>query len=102
MVPVHRVMPQALATVLRLAPLSPEKVAFAWRMAVGPALDQATTVRLQEDVLHVEARDAAWRHEIERSRALIQARLAALLGETAVRRVQVAQNDRPGRLPRRG
>jgi pyridoxine 5'-phosphate synthase PdxJ len=102
MVPVHRVMPHALAAVLRQAPLSPAKVAFAWRMAVGPALDQATTVHLREDVLHVEARDAAWRREIERSRTLIQTRLAALLGEAAVRRVQVAGTTRPDRVPRPG
>lgn len=90
MVPVHRFMPQALATILRKAPLSPDKVAFAWRSAVGPAVDQATTVVLKDTVLCVTAKDAAWRREIQRSLPLIRARLDALLGEDTIRSVEVS------------
>ena len=77
-------MPDALAAVLRNAPLSPEKVAFAWRTAVGPTVDRASSVRLDGRILRVRTRNAAWQREIERSAGLIRARLEALLGEGIV------------------
>jgi hypothetical protein len=83
-------MPDALAAVLRRAPLTPEKVAFSWRTAVGSAVDKVTTVDLHNGVLYVRAKDATWQREIERSAALIRARLDALLGESVVRRIEVA------------
>jgi hypothetical protein len=83
-------MPGALAEVLRRAPLTPEKVAFSWRTAVGPAVDRVTTVELHDGVLYVRARDAAWRREIERSAALIRVRLDGLLGDRVVGRIEVA------------
>jgi hypothetical protein len=82
-------MPTALAEILRKAPLSPEKVAFAWRTAVGPSMDKVTTIDLQGGVLVVRARDAAWRREIQRSTSLIRARLDSLLGEGVVREMRV-------------
>ena len=85
-------MPRVLAEVLRKAPLSPEKVAFAWRAAVGPAVDNATTVELQEQVLVVRVTEGAWQREVERSAALIRARLDALLGDGVVRRVEVVRD----------
>jgi hypothetical protein len=88
-IPVHDVMPAALATALRRAPLTPEKVAFAWRTAVGAAVDRATTVELKGRVLHVRANDAAWQREVERSAALIRTRLATLLGDDIVRGLDV-------------
>jgi hypothetical protein len=89
MIPVHKVMPHALASVLEKAPLTPEKVKFAWRMAVGAAVDRATTVELQDRVLRVRAKDTAWRREVERSAALIRGRLGELLGPGIVRRIDV-------------
>ncbi len=83
-------MPQALAEVLRKAPLSPEKVAFAWRSAVGSGVDNVTTAELNGHVLYVRARDAAWRREIERSAAVIRNRLNALLGDGVVKTLQVS------------
>ncbi|MSO83776.1 MAG: DUF721 domain-containing protein [Acidobacteria bacterium] len=88
-IPVHDVMPEALAMVLRKAPLTPEKVAFAWRTAVGPAVDRVTTVELRGRVLHVRVKDAAWQPEVERSAYLIRTRLAALLGADVVRGLDV-------------
>jgi predicted nucleic acid-binding Zn ribbon protein len=73
------------------AALTPEKVAFAWRRAVGPALDQASRVELRGKVLLVRARDAAWQREIRRSSALITSRLQALLGEQTVREISVTR-----------
>lgn len=89
MIPVQRLMPEALAEVLRKAPLSSEKVAFAWRTAVGASVDRATTVALDGSTLRVRARDAQWRREIEHSAGLIRARLEALLGPGVVRGLDV-------------
>lgn len=84
-------MPGALEAVLRRMPLTRDKVAFAWRIAVGPAVDRATTVDLRDSVLHVFAKDPAWHQEIERSMPLIQKRLKALLGDQTVRKIQLPE-----------
>ena len=89
MIPVNHVMPDALAAVLRRAPLTPEKIAFSWRTAVGPAVDKVTTVEFHDGVLYVRAKDAAWQREVERSAALIRSRLDGLLGDRIVRRIEV-------------
>jgi hypothetical protein len=88
MEPLSQFMPAALAEILRKAPLTPEKVAFAWRSAVGPAMDKATTIELRGAVLHVRARDASWQREVERSAGLIRSRLGTLLGNV-VRSINV-------------
>jgi hypothetical protein len=88
-IPIQRVLPDALAEILRKAPLSPEKVAFAWRTAVGPSIDKVTTIELRDGVLHVRAKDAAWRREVERSAGLIRVRLDALLGADVVQEIHV-------------
>jgi hypothetical protein len=89
MIPAQQVMSDALAVILRKAPLTPEKVAFAWRTAVGPGVDGVTSVELKVSTLHVRARDAGWRREVERSAGLIRARLDALLGGGVVRGIDV-------------
>ena len=88
-IPVHQVMPDALAGVLRKAPLTPDKIAFAWRTAVGPAVGRVTTIELKGRVLHVRARDAAWRREVERSAGVIRTRLQTLLGDDVVHGIEV-------------
>jgi hypothetical protein len=90
-IPVNHVMPGALAAMLRRAPLTPDKVAFSWRTAVGAAVDKVTSVELHDGVLYVRARDAAWQREVERSAALIRSRLDGLLGDRVVRRIVVAK-----------
>lgn len=83
-------VPDAVTEIIRKAPLTPEKVAFAWRSVVGPAIDQATAVSWGDDgVLRVKTKDAAWQREVERSAALIRSRLEALLGERVVRYIEV-------------
>lgn len=89
MIQVHRFMPEALAVILSKAPLTDEKVAFAWRAAVGPAVHRVTAIDLRDRVLHVHTRDAAWQREVERSAPLIRARLDALLGPGVVRFIEV-------------
>jgi len=94
MIQVHRVIPDALVEILRKAPLSDEKVAFAWRSSVGPAIDRGTTVSLQDGVLRVTVREAAWGREVERSDTLIRARLDALLGRGVVRAIEISREER--------
>jgi predicted nucleic acid-binding Zn ribbon protein len=90
MIRADRLIPGVLREVVRKAPLSAEKVAFAWRASVGPALDRATSVRLGDDgVLHVTATDAQWAREVKRSSALILTRLESLLGAGIVKRIRV-------------
>jgi hypothetical protein len=84
MIPVRHFMTDAVAGVLRKAPLNADKVAFAWRAAVGPVVDRVSTVELRDGVLHVRAKDAAWQREIERSAGLVRARLDSLLGRGVV------------------
>ena len=82
-------MPDAVAAIVRKAPLTPEKVTFAWRSVVGPAIDHATSVNWSDGVLRVKAKDVAWQREVERSAALIRSRLDHLLGERVVRYIDV-------------
>jgi hypothetical protein len=89
MVPVHAVIPGALAQVLRKAPLTQEKVAFAWRQAVGQTLDRVTMVELRDTVLVVRARDNQWKREVERAIPVVRPRLDAVLGPEIVRWIEV-------------
>jgi hypothetical protein len=88
-IPVHQFMPQALAAMLRNAPDCPEKIDFAWRAAVGTAIANVTKVELKGRVVYVQAKGPEWRREIERSGGIIRSRLNALLGEDAVRGLNV-------------
>jgi Dna[CI] antecedent DciA-like protein len=83
------VMPGALVSLLRDAPLSPGKVNFAWRTAVGPAIDRVTAVRLEQPVLLVDVSGAQWSREIHRSSPIVLRRLEALLGPGIVERLEV-------------
>jgi hypothetical protein len=87
--PSNLLLPGVLAAILRNAPLTPEKVAFAWRAAVGPAVDKATSIELRNGLMVVHAKDGSWRREVERSTPLIRSRLQALLGDGVVRYIDV-------------
>jgi hypothetical protein len=69
-----------LPSLLARQPMSAGKIAFAWQLAVGPALARATTVKYGDGVLSVRSSDARWIREVERSRAIILERLQSLLG----------------------
>ena len=90
MIAVHSLLPAGLAEALRKAPLSDEKVALAWRIAVGPAMDQASRVMLDDGVLRVSVSRAEWQREIRRSSPLIRSRLDAFLGDGVVRSLKVS------------
>jgi predicted nucleic acid-binding Zn ribbon protein len=77
--------PAVLAEIIRRQPASKERTAFAWSVAVGPALARVTTVELRNHNLIVCARDAQWARELERARDTILPRLQLLLGRDAVK-----------------
>ena len=87
--PLNSAIPGALAELLRDAPLSSGKVAFAWRAAVGTAMERGTSVHLEGHVLMVDAIDRHWAREVTRSSGLILARLRNLLGADVVSRLDV-------------
>lgn len=88
MIPANKVMPGVVAEIIRKAPLTDAKVAFAWRLAVGPALGKSTSVRLADDgTLYVKAESQAWIDSIRSSIGLIRSRLAHYLGDDAVKRM---------------
>jgi predicted nucleic acid-binding Zn ribbon protein len=89
MLALKHAMPRAVAELMRSAPLSPGKVDFAWRMAVGPSVQRATAVRLEQGVLIVETASAQWSAEVRRSTSVILARLQTFLGDDTVTRVEV-------------
>jgi hypothetical protein len=82
-------IPATLAALLRKAPLSDEKVAFAWRTAVGSTLDRVTSVSFKDGILRVRVKDAAWQREIEKAAGIVRQRLNAILGDGVVRSIDV-------------
>lgn len=89
MVPAYKVIPAVLAEVLKKAPLCPEKVEFAWRAAVGPAIARVTRVSLDDDgVLQVTSSETQWTIEVRRASKLIRARLDTMLGAGVVRKIE--------------
>jgi predicted nucleic acid-binding Zn ribbon protein len=89
--PLSSAVPGALAELLRGAPLSPGKVTFAWRAAVGPALERETSVRLEGTTLVVDAATRQWAQEIRRASSTIMARMHTLLGPDAVKELTVRE-----------
>jgi predicted nucleic acid-binding Zn ribbon protein len=82
-------MPGALIELLRGTPLSDGKVTFAWKAAVGPAIERVTHVKLERRVLLVETASAQWSKEVMRSSPVILKRLQSLLGAETIERIEV-------------
>ena len=89
MQPLTHAMPGALVELLRGSPLSDGKVTFAWKAAVGPAIERVTHVKLERSVLLVETASAQWSKEVMRSSPVILKRLQSLLGADTVERIEV-------------
>ncbi len=87
--PIAHALPGALTELLKAAPLSDGKVSFAWRAAVGPALERVTAVKLEGRVLLVDTASAQWSREIMRSSHVILRRLHGYLGADVVDRIEV-------------
>jgi predicted nucleic acid-binding Zn ribbon protein len=90
MEPVRNVLNGVLPRLLRQAPLTPEKVQFAWRSAVGPQIARATRVELRDGRVVVSAEDQRWAREVERAAHLILPKLRALLGDAHVTGLSIA------------
>jgi predicted nucleic acid-binding Zn ribbon protein len=89
----NQVMPGVVAEVIRKAPLTDDKVTFAWRLTVGPAMAKATSVRLGADgTLYLRADSPAWLDGVRQSVGLIRSRLAHYLGENAIKRIAYDEN----------
>jgi hypothetical protein len=87
-IPASEILPGVLAEVIKKAPLTPEKVAFAWRLAVGPGVGKATTVTLDaQGVLHVKANTPAWTAAVRKSTSMIHRRMNELLGQGIVKSI---------------
>jgi hypothetical protein len=91
--PIGRSVPLVLASLLRNTPLSPGKVDFAWKTAVGSALERATSVKLENGVLLVEAASRQWAREVMRASPLILRRMQTLLGTDAIREISLRRAD---------
>lgn len=91
MVSLKQTAPRVLADIVRQAPLSPGKVDCAWLLAVGPAVQRQTAIRLGADSLVVDAMGRAWADEVRRSSRVILARIQALLGDATVSRIEVRE-----------
>src|SRR5688572_15404314 len=94
------IVPAVLAEIVRKAPLTDEKVAFAWRTAVGPSVAGATDIALDHHTLRVRARDRAWQRELERSAAMIRTRLDDLLGAGVVTYIDITAAAAPSEARR--
>jgi predicted nucleic acid-binding Zn ribbon protein len=86
---VQTLAPAVLAEIIRRQPASRARTAFAWAVAVGPALARVTTVEIRDRTLAVTARDARWAKEIERAAATILPRVQHLLGDTPIDSLEV-------------
>jgi predicted nucleic acid-binding Zn ribbon protein len=91
MQPLSSGLPGALVELLRGSPLSDGKVTFAWKAAVGPAIERVTNVKLEQKVLLVETASAQWSKEVMRSSPVILRRLQSLLGADVVERIDVCR-----------
>ena len=92
MIPIQQFSSGVLAEIIRRQPPSRERTAFAWQIAVGPAVARTTTVDLVNGVLNVRTRNADWEREVSRATATILARMQHLLGARTVTVVNVASD----------
>jgi len=91
MIPVQSILSTTLVEIVRRQPASKERDAFAWQLAVGPALARVTTVQLSGGVLSVHAVDGRWGHEIERAREAVLQKMQHLLGPDEVKRLKIVR-----------
>jgi hypothetical protein len=64
--------------------MSPGKINFAWKSAVGSTFGKITSVHLEGQVLLVDAATPHWVREIRRATPVLLRRLRTLLGEGVV------------------
>jgi len=80
----------ALRGLLAEQPVTPGKVALAWRLAAGPTLARAASIEWDGGgVLRIRVADPAWLREVRFARPKLVERLREMLGPDAVRRVEI-------------
>ncbi len=87
MIRLQAVVPAALRAALARQPPTPAKLAFCWRLVVGPGVARVTRVSLDGPTLRIGVQNDAWRKEIQRALPEIRARLIPLLGQVWEREV---------------
>lgn len=88
-------LPGFVRSLLARSPMSVGKFEFAWRLAVGPAIERVTKPTLNEDgTVEVVVIDAAWRREVKRSQAEILARLQEQLTSSIVKKLRIVGGAR--------
>jgi predicted nucleic acid-binding Zn ribbon protein len=98
MIPIQNFASGVLAEIVRRQPASKQKTAFAWQLAVGPALARATTVELSGGVLSVRAHDSRWTREIRRAAETILPRMQHLLGRDTVTSLAISETNAEWRM----
>jgi predicted nucleic acid-binding Zn ribbon protein len=85
-----QVWSDALAPAVRQAPLTPEKVEFAWRVAGGPAIARATRVTLADNgVLRVTGDDPQWIDAVRGMRSELLRQLEPWLGPGTITAISI-------------
>jgi predicted nucleic acid-binding Zn ribbon protein len=88
LIPLQSLTGGVLAEIVRRQPASKERTAFAWQLAVGPALARATTVELTElGTLIVRSADPRWSAEIDRAKPSVLQKMQHLLGPDQVKTI---------------
>jgi predicted nucleic acid-binding Zn ribbon protein len=89
MIPLNNFAAGVLAEIVQRQPASKERTAFAWQLAVGPALARATSVELDgAGVLTVRSLDPRWAAEIDRARESVLLKMQHLLGRDQITRIK--------------
>jgi hypothetical protein len=83
------VLPRVLAEALRDTPLSPGKVDFAWKTAVGAAMGRGSGVHLEGTTLLVDTPSPQWRREVMRLSPVILRRMQTILGDETIKEIVV-------------
>ena len=89
MEPLNTTESAVLRRVLEAQPTTPAKIAFAWRMSVGPALGRATTIDWRDGIVRVRADGEAWKREVRIARGVLLRRMQDLLGPEVVVRIVI-------------
>ncbi len=92
MLPIQHFASGVIAEIVRRQPASKERTAFAWQIAVGPAIARSTTVEVVDRVLNVTSRDARWGREVSRASETILARMQHLLGAQTITSLKVVSD----------
>src|SRR3954463_8612442 len=80
MLPLQHIASSVLADLIRRQPASRARTAFAWSVAVGPALARVTTIDLREGGLNVTPKDARRSGAPHRASLPTLARRQAIIG----------------------